>query len=382
MKTLFRLLAAMGLFLASVQTLRIGLADYLSRQDTFESVQHAAQIWPANAEFYVRLADLDAENAIVHLRHAVELDPRLSKSWIALGLQFELQGNPEEGERCYLSAAQIDRQFLPAWTLAGFYVRRSDAVRFWPWARQAAQMSYGDMRPLLRLAFALANSGDMVLAKMIVPRRKVEHEFLQYLLDQNMDASAVADRILNKAAGEDLTPLMYWMNRLIETGKVTEARRLWDSLSDKRLISYPRLTHLTNANFSHVPLPAGGFDWRITPPPGVDLERTADGLRVQFSGRQQESFQLLSQYLDVTGGRYRLSFEYRTVDMRATTNLRWRVGEMSSSPLAAAENWTRGSMVFYASPVNRLTLLEQRDAGTTRPEGIFYLRGLALTRYD
>jgi hypothetical protein len=68
--------------------------------------------------------------------------------------------------------------------------------------------------------------------------------------------------------------------------------------------------------------------------------------------------------------------------MRATTNLRWGVGETSSSPLAAADNWTRASMVFYASPVNRITLLEQRDAGTTRPEGIFYLRGLALTRYD
>ena len=39
-------------------------------------------------------------------------------------------------------------------------------------------------------------------------------------------------------------------------------------------------------------------------------------------------------------------------------------------------------MVFKASPVNRLVLLEQRDAGTTRPEGILYLRGLALTRYD
>jgi hypothetical protein len=222
----------------------------------------------------------------------------------------------------------------------------------------------------------------MVLAKMIVPRRKVEHEFLQYLLDQNMDASAVADRILNRAGDEDLTPLMYWMNRLIETGRIPEARRLWDSLSDKRLISYPRLTHLTNANFSHVPLPVGGFDWRITPPPGVDLERTADGLRVQFSGRQPESFQLLSQYLGVSGGSYRLSFEYRTVDIHATTDLRWCVGETSSAPLAAAENWTRASMVFKASPVNRLVLLEQRDAGTTRPEGILYLRGLALTRYD
>ena len=172
MTTLFRLAAATVLFLASAQSLRIGLADYLFRQDTRASVQQATRIWPADAEFYARLADLDPANAIMHLRHSLALDPQLSKSGIALGLQFEFQGSPEEAEHCYLQAARVDRQFLPAWTLANFYFRRNDVERFWPWARLATQMSYGDIRPLLRLAFALTNSGDVVLAKMIVPRRK------------------------------------------------------------------------------------------------------------------------------------------------------------------------------------------------------------------
>jgi hypothetical protein len=231
------------------------------------------------------------------------------------------------------------------------------------------------------MAFAFTDSEDVVLTKMIVPRRKVERDFLRYLLDQNLDASAVADRILNKAAADDVPPLIDWMNRLIETGRLPEARRLWDALSGKRLISYPHLTHLTNANFSHQPI-AAGFDWQLTPPSGVDLERTAEGLRVQFSGRQPESFQLLSQYLDVTAGIYRLTFEYRTIDIQMTTNLRWRMGEMSSAPLAAAENWTRGSSVFHTGALNRLILLVQRDPGTVRPEGIFYLRGLALASYN
>ncbi|MGD0296089.1 MAG: hypothetical protein ABSE86_03180 [Bryobacteraceae bacterium] len=381
MKTLFRLVAAIVLCMAAAQALRIGFADYLFRQDTLESVQRAVRIWPANADFYARLSDLDPGNAVAHLRRAVALDPRLSKSWIALGLQLELQGDPQAGERCYLNAARFDRQFLPAWTLANFYFRRNDAAGFWPWARQAAEMSYGDLRPLLRMAFAFTDSEDVVLTKMIVPRRKVERDFLRYLLDQNLDASAVADRILNKAAADDVPPLIDWMNRLIETGRLPEARRLWDALSGKRLISYPHLTHLTNANFSHQPI-AAGFDWQLTPPSGVDLERTAEGLRVQFSGRQPESFQLLSQYLDVTAGIYRLTFEYRTIDIQMTTNLRWRMGEMSSAPLAAAENWTRGSSVFHTGALNRLILLVQRDPGTVRPEGIFYLRGLALASYN
>ena len=389
MRILLRFIAATGLFLAALETLRIGCADYLFREDTAEQVQRAARLWPANADFYARLADLDPSHAISHLRHAVSLDPLQSKSWIALGLQLELHGNPADAERCYLQAAHSDRQFLPAWTLANFYARRNDATRFWPWARHAAQMSYDGIRPILRLAFAFNGSPDAIMLNMIVPRRKVEHEFLHYLLDQGLDASSIAARILMHAEKADLPPIMAWMNRLIETRRTSEARAVWDTLSDKRLIAYPHLTHLTNANFSRKPLEEVGFDWRIGSTAGVDCERFGEGLRVQFSGRQPETFELVSQYLDVTEGAYVLSFEYRTVDVRTTTNLRWKMGEASSEPLAAAEKWTRASRILTAGPFNRLILLEQRDPGTLRPEGVVYLRGLALsnvedsqTRYD
>ena len=103
------------------------------------------------------------------------------------------------------------------------------------------------------------------------------------------------------------------------------------------------------------------------------------GLRIQFSGKQPETFELASQYLNVASGTYVLSFEYRTIDIGKTTNLRWRLGEASSEPLAAAENWTHSARVLTAGPVNRLVLLEMRDSGTTRPEGVVYLRGLRLT---
>jgi tetratricopeptide (TPR) repeat protein len=383
MRILRQLAVATALVIAALQTLRIGWADYLYRKDTLEFVRHAARVWPSDADFYVRLADLDRVNAISHLRHAVLLDPLTSKSWIALGLRVEQQGNLAEAESCYLQAARADRQFLPAWTLANFYSRRNDEVRFWRWARNATQMSYESIRPLLRLASVFTDSGDVIMLQMIVPRPNVEREFLRYLIEENRDASAIAARILSRADKEDLSSLMAWINRLIETTRVPEARELWNALSDKRLIPYPHLTHLTNADFSQKPLDAAGFDWRITPPPGVDCERTGGGLRVQLAGKQPEAFELLSQYVDVTNGTYVLSFEYRTVDIRTTTNLRWWTTEAPlSEPLAAAEGWTRSSNVFKAGSLNRLSLQEQRARGTTRPEGIVYFRGLTLTSHD
>lgn len=383
MKTGIRILFAVCLLLASAQALRIGAADALSRRDTRESVSRAARLWPGKGEFEARLADLDPDHAVVHLRRALLLNPTNSRSWIALGLQLELSGHPEDVERCYSKAAQCDRQFLPAWTLANFYIRRNDPTRFWPWARTAAQMSYGDLRPLFRLAFEMSNSADVVLAKIIVPRRTVEHQFLQELLDRNLDASSIADRILSRARADDVRPLLAWTNRLIEINRARDARRLWNALASKNLIPYSQDTLITNADFSRDPLPDGAFDWRITLPAGVDLGRTAEGLRLEFSGRQPEKFRLLSQTLDVPPGSYRLSFEYRTVDIRETTNLRWQIGATLLPPLAAAENWTRSSTALIADgTTNQLALLADRGAGTMRPEGIVYYRRLRLGRND
>ena len=241
MSLALRLMGAIVLLAAAAESLRIGYADYLFRKDTPESIQYAMSVWPIDADFYARLAEADSTNAIPNLRRAVALNPGLSKSWIALGLGLELQGSVDEAERCYLEAARRDRQFLPAWTLANFYARRNAPEQFWPWARNAAQMSYDDIGPLLRLAFSFTDSAEVVLAKMIVPRRKVEDEFLYYLIREKMDASAIAFRILSNADEKDLPPLFALMNRLIETKRISEARGLWDALSDKRLIHYPHL---------------------------------------------------------------------------------------------------------------------------------------------
>ncbi|HYL72956.1 MAG TPA: hypothetical protein VEU96_02070 [Bryobacteraceae bacterium] len=379
MRLLARATGVAGLIFAAVWTLWIGYADYVFRRDTLASVQRAAEIRSGEAEYHARLADLDPANAIAHLRRTVALNPGLSKSWIALGLRLELQGNTEEAERCYLRAAQWDRQFLPAWTLANFYARRQDAARFWPWARHAALMSYEDIRPLLRIAFTLTSDPNVVLEKMIVSRPKVEREFLYYVMAERLDCPAIADRILGRAGEEDLPPLLMWVDRLNELRRFSEARILWNSLSDKKLIAYPHLALLANADFAHDPVQAG-FDWRITVPPGVNYQRTDGGLRIEFSGKQPETFDLAAQCLDVSRGTYVLSFEYRTTGIDKTTNLRWKIGELSSEPLPAAENWTRWSRTFAADAGNKLTLLEQRDLGTVRPEGVVYLRGLHLAQ--
>jgi tetratricopeptide (TPR) repeat protein len=377
MRRLFQFAGAIVLTAAFLQTLRIGWADYLFHRDTADSVRQAETVWPRDARFEARLADLDPPNAVAHLRHALSLDPGLSKTWIQLGLQLELQGNVPEAEQCFLEAARRDRQFLPAWTLANFYARRNDPARFWPWARKAAEMSYDDIAPLLRLAFGFTSDPRVVLEQCVIRRPKIQREFLYYLVNQGMDASSIAARIMEKPTPDDARPLLAWLDRLIAAQRIADARALWDALSDRRLIPYPHAQAITNPDFAHAPLQCG-FDWRIDPPDGITISPGAGMLRIDFSGRQPETSEIASQFLAADPGQYRLSFEYRTSGIPATTGLRWWIGDANSDPFPASDDWRTLSWNLRSAAASRLILLEQREPGATRPEGVVYLRNLKL----
>ena len=99
-------------------------------------------------------------------RVAVTLNPRLAIAWIQLGLDAEANGNLAEAETDLLQAARVDRQYVPAWTLANFYFRRDDTAHFWPWARKAAARTFDDYRPLLRLADVLEPSPREVATRL------------------------------------------------------------------------------------------------------------------------------------------------------------------------------------------------------------------------
>src|ERR1022692_2043017 len=69
---------------------------------------------PDSAEYYLLSGDLD---------RAVSLNPRYTAAWIARGLEAEAAGDRKKAEASLKRAADIDRTYLPRWTLANFYLR-------------------------------------------------------------------------------------------------------------------------------------------------------------------------------------------------------------------------------------------------------------------
>lgn len=426
---------------ALVMLILLGSAAWLSAQlfraellfcrNTLASVEHAARISPDWAECHTRLAALDGPaRASSHLRHAVNSNPRDSRAWVELGLLAESSGAAAEAEKCLLQAARYDKQFDPAWSLANFYFRQSEQGaaapsgagesllpprfarrefpentlvtgprKFWHWAHAAASMSYSDLTPLFRLCFLMTGDTGQILDQVVVPVRRVEHNYLDFLLVTGRLAAAgpAARRIIASAGPDDAATLLTDVDFQLRAGNRDEALWLWNALVDRKLVAGkpldpPRGVALTNPDFSHPPL-ASGFDWRPLAVDGIVHSAGENAFHLSFSGKQPETCRLLAQYLPLDpDSAYRLRFEYRTSGMSGTTGLGWLLdptadGESStvlqeSPSVSPSDDWRTMEWTFH-SPASRrlarLVLFYHRALGTTRLEGTLLLRKVQLT---
>lgn len=373
----------------------LGYADWLYRQDTVASLRAASRIWPLRAEPEARLAQLLPEEAEPYLEAAVARNSYYSRGWYELGLRAEIARDYSRAETLLLRAAAHDRMFLPAWTLANYYFRREQPDKFWGWAKQAAEMSYSDLRPLFRLALEFTGDPGQI-ADRIVNAPRAQRDFLLFLLDQNLlrEAAPVAMRVV-AAAKDDQPILLYFAERMLLAGDAETAATIWNRLSEGGLIAHGKVSAeqpLTNGTFEHVFLAidrAPAFDWRPQQPEGVNVVPAAPTVRVSFSGKQPETADLLWQFVAIGAGRkYRLQGQYRTADIRQATNVRWLLADHAGQVAAQApyfqvqEDWTDFGWEFQSpgrAGAWRLVLQQAREPGTTRPVGSLYLRTLTLS---
>jgi hypothetical protein len=113
-------------------------------------------------------------------------------------------------------------------------------------------------------------------------------------------------------------------------------------------------------------------------------------LWINFSGDQPEVYAALLQLIPLTNGEtYRLRFEYRTVDLPASSGLGWMVNDArTGAEISASGAWLHGpewkhDELRFRAPVSglaRLTLLCRRLPGATRVRGTVELRSASLER--
>jgi tetratricopeptide (TPR) repeat protein len=366
---------------------RLVTAEAVFERDTVDAVRWAAFI-ANNAAYYQRWADLEPARAGEALRGALSANPRASAAWIELGLMAEHSGDAAEAAQDLAQAAQVDRQYLPAWTLANYSFRRSDAAGFWPAAARAAALAYDDLRPLLELCDRMEPDPGVALARLAHLTRpaRLERAYLDLLIGKNRLEAAhdVARLMLARPSPENTKHLTDFTERLIAAGRETAAIEIWNGLETFAKVGSPNGVVLTNGDF--VTSPSGaGFDWRLTAPPSVVARWNPSTLGFSFSGSEPEDCALLEQWIPLAARRYGLSFEYQTTAMPPATGLRWaltpRDGASYQSPgLTSAPTWQerRWSFAPEQAGLARVRFLYGREPGTTRSDGRIELRHVRL----
>jgi len=359
-----RFLALVFFVFAAAAVARLAFAGYLYRLDSPATVARAMDT-VHSAEYALRLAELDPDHAPAALRRAIVWNPQSSGARIALGLDEERSGDLAAAARDLLAAADVDRQYLPAWTLANFYFRRGDRDRFHQWARRSAELIPGDFQPLL----ALCDRVDPGSATSWLPAdKKFDRAYLDLLIAGQRwnDARRIALRLNDP---KDFGRLAAFTTLLLDAREHSIALEL-------RSILLPQSPSLANGDFHAAPTNQA-FDWRVPSIAGIDARWIPGRLTLFFSGREPETCAILAQPLALDAGVYTLRFDYS-----GPPGLRWTIDATETAGLQPAPAWTHAQRRFSVARggVQWLRLIYRRDPGTTRADGSFELSNVALEK--
>jgi hypothetical protein len=266
-------------------------------------------------------------------------------------LAAEQRGDAALAERMLRDAYAVDHQFETRWTLANFYLRQGRPAAFWQWIRSALDVSYGDRRAAFDLCWNMSSDPAEVLTRAIPDREEVSADYLTYLTERGRtDALAAAAR---KVHSPDL--LLAASDLLLDGALYSDAVDLW------RLAGRHGPEGISGPNFE-APQTGHGFDWRRIRSEGV---RHPFPGRVELSGKQAESVELLRQY--VGGLQPGLPYRLQWKSSVEVPGLEWRI---DGQPVT---EFTSSSEVVV------LSLWYQRPLGEVRAEASFDLSGVVLS---
>jgi tetratricopeptide (TPR) repeat protein len=378
-----RIFAVAGLLIlaiAAAYSIRLALADAAFRRGTPQSVARALEILPDRAAYLLFRAqqmDYDGENSIALLERAARVNPLSSAPRIRLGLAAEARGDFSRAEKWLLDAARVDRQFEPRWTLANFYFRHERPAEFWKWMRAALEVSYGDRSLAFDLCWRVTQNAEEVLAQAIPDRHDVLAAYLYYVLDRRHEAvSAAALKLAALHDRSDSPELETACDLLIDAGKFAEARDLW------RQIGHAQAGLINNGDFATAPS-GHGFDWRPSPVDGVTNVPLPGSYRIQFSGKQPESSELLRQFVVLEPGKvYSLHWEARTQGFASPSGMEWIAGGTHAA-VEPAQDWRAAVMDFKMNfkaetALLPIKLVYRRPTGQARAEGSVEIRAVSL----
>ena len=393
-----RIVGAIVIFLTIVAlywSTRFAFADWLSTSPIETTVVRATALAPQDTSAWLRLADVRStrdEDDLTPLRRALETSPHDSHIWIQLGLDLEARQQYAEAQRCLTRAVELDRDFIPIWTLTNYYFRRGDETHFFPSARRTLAFSGGDLRPLFRMCWNITEDGPRILGEAIPDKDDVLSAYLEWLGNQTDRADPVAKRLLDRFPQEGTPALLDYCDRLIAANRLDRAVEFWNQMSARGVVRTGpvRDDEIVDGAF-HSPALNSGFGWRVGSPAGIDIALGGGSLNLSFSGSEGDHCNIANELALIQPGRtWRLNYHFVASGLEAGAGLHWlvsdaRTGVPFMGPLSqfsleprdfAMAKGGQGDFTFIVPPapgpaplLARIALVYDRDPASARMEG-------------
>ncbi|MDQ2713044.1 MAG: hypothetical protein M3Y24_12590 [Acidobacteriota bacterium] len=395
--SIVRYLLVAAVLAASFYSFLLASANWLFRQDTAASVPAAAKLVPYNSAYLARFAAWKSDEKIALLHRAVALNPFDFESLIQLGLNSEFQQrDASAAERYYLKAVEVNKMFLPKWTLTNFYFRLDRKAEFFRWASATLAITPYAPEPVF-VQMWLMSQDAAEIAKAIPDRPRILLPYAWFLSNSHQYAliAPIVQRLIERVGRrnpwawgrDDLIAAIE--DRLVAEGYRDQALSIWKSMAKAGWIAkdVPSVRRpITNGEFKTIFF-RHGYDWI---PGNADCARAeqiaAQGeLHLQFSGNQPENCIALQQYIPLQPGRiYRLQWEAQSQGTDKPSGLTWHLRgagkaglfETVSADLLASrpEVW-----IFHSPPnaeVGVLTLEYARPLGQLRAKDTVTLKSV------
>ena len=384
----FRLCYSIFLVLAAAVywAARLAWADHLSHSSQLCDRERAVLLSP-DATLYQRLADRIEDTGgdpLPALVRAAELEPANAEYRMTLGLRAEIAGQFGLAERNLLTAARLSRLYQPRYLLAQYYFRRRDPDKFFQWVHAALDVAYGDVLPLLDLCWRMRPDAEWLRSHAVPNRPEIARQYLIFLFSrQQTDAAEhLAAELSRSPVAADVPALLESCDRDLAASHPAHAVEVWNRLCARHLLPFKELdpargVSLTDGRFEVGAL-GRGFDWRLYDTEGVTSRRTKGALRVTFSGRQAEWCGVAWQYVATRPGlTYRLSWEFRGIDIDSPDGLCWKVYDLAGKRVA---DETSGESLRLVAPADLLVLVlsYERPMGSPRLAGTVTVGQVAL----
>jgi hypothetical protein len=334
------------------------------------------------------LGPIRSTNARPLLNKALELNRYDAQADIELALQVEAGGDYDQAEHLMLAAFDVDRTYLPRWSLANFYLRRDNLPAFWYWARSAAAVPSQDISPLFDLCWRVAPDPETIASILPDGNTETLRQFIDFLLARNEvhQAGLLAQRLVLVGDKEaDRSRILAVIDHLVASNDASTAIALWRTSIRQQWVAAD-LTAPNNPSFARQPVPVS-FDWNIPDYTGLHSWPGSSGLETEFSGEEPEDATIADQVLALTPGTYNVSYSYRTAGVAPDTGIHWQMLDEKSGRCLRRAQISRANASVRAGfqvsvpkdvPFVRLRLNYHRALGTPRITGTLVIEWVRI----